>query len=96
MIRNPRSLNFFSDKWNYKDSRSWSDDFVKQVPFGFNPLEKNENGIFIIELSHMKKCFNNLNVAYLIDEYKSSWFDFENDINAEVAEVYFEIPKELE
>lgn len=39
MIRNPRSLSFFSDKWNSKDTMSWSDDFVSQVPFGFNPLE---------------------------------------------------------
>lgn len=28
MIRNPRSLNFFSDKWNYRDTRSWSEDFI--------------------------------------------------------------------
>ena len=38
MIRNPRNINHYFGKWNNRDTFSWNPNFIKQVPFGYDPL----------------------------------------------------------
>ena len=38
MVRDPRAKTGYFDKWNSQDKYSWSDHYVKQVPFGIDPF----------------------------------------------------------
>ena len=57
MIRNPRNINDYFRKWNNKDNISWKPEYIKQVPFGYDPLTTIEMGVFFLEMNMFKKCF---------------------------------------
>ena len=80
MIRNPRGETGYFQKWNSKDTFSWTDEFRAQVPYGIDPL-KGDDGIFFVDHEHLKICFDMLAIAHYRDEqgYKTTWFDVEKD-----------------
>lgn len=91
MIRNPRnfdprSKNGKRNKWDNKDTENWTKHFIKQVPFGYDPLTKFETGVFFVEPELFSQCFDTINVAISKEPlgYKyETWYDIENDQNGE-------------
>lgn len=64
MVRDPKGTNTYSGKWNDKDSLSWSPSYIKQVPYGINPLRKKSNGVFFIEIGRFGICFDSFQIAH--------------------------------
>lgn len=95
MIRNPREETNYVGKFNDGDSFDWTEDLVKQVPYGIDPRNCEKDGIFIVPIELFRKCFGNLHVAhYLKNEgYQTSYLDVNNIPDRKVQNITFTVPE---
>ena len=83
MMRYPNGeeLTSYNRRWNYKDTKKWTPEAIKQVPNNIDPTESYKDGIFFVESMDLFGCFMDLNIAHYRDGegYKTSWYDQQLD-----------------
>ena len=72
MIRNPwgRDHGLWSGPWNDKDTKNWTEEFKKQVPY-----KDEEDGFFFVEDKDFVKAFNGFTISYYSNDKHSSHYE---------------------
>lgn len=81
LLRNPWGHANYNQEWSSSDKR-WTDELVKNVPYGVDPRKTKEHGFFTIPKEKLiqGKCIQYISWAYMRDDegYENSWYDYEN------------------
>ena len=90
MIRNPWRVDheYWSGPWNDKDTKRWTADYKKQVPY------KDENdGVFFVEDKDFVKAFKEFTISFYSNGKHSSHYEVLND-DGNTKVFNFEVPSD--
>lgn len=78
MLRDPWSQTEYSSDYDF-DSEFWTEDYISQVPYGVDPTNSHEDGIFIVDADLFMEMFEYVYVAHNRDYegYSGDWYDVE-------------------
>ena len=88
MIRNPWGVTRYTGEWSATDNR-WNAAMIAQVPFGIDPTESADLGIFIVPLSLFANqyvdCITDYQIGHLREGegYSNDWYDVDDESNFE-------------
>jgi hypothetical protein len=95
MIRNPWGVESgYKDEWGPQDER-WTDSVAQQVidVTGFDPRTSTlEKSIMFLPHYNLKKCFEDISVAYAQTGYTDNWYDA-LDMDENFHSYYFTVPE---
>ena len=79
LIRNSHGGTKYQGEWAPRSFR-WSYKMKKQVPFGYDPTNAKNTGVFAVPKKTLGLCFHQTTIAHFRDDegYVHKWFDFED------------------
>ncbi len=81
MLKNPWAISNYKGKWNQNDPL-WDDYLASQIPFGIDPRNSYQYGIFFMQSSNFidSTCIADFQIGHQrsSDNYKDTWYDAED------------------